>query len=398
MGFFDLIGGTNNFKKGMVAGAKPFEDKFAQYSEALNRLEKDFGENWNKAKNVADKILESVEATERARIYGLHTQTDIKTLKPEYKKILIAILYTLSSDSSNEFQQSYIRSVQKYLDIKNPQISIEFSAIDQIDSRNVHKAIFQSCVEYLLLGNDDPALFQKYGDQLFSQFILKDDDMEAIWGNVLYIYTAIGPLGLAEKYGFVPEIKNEKKTPSREARTLEPFIIEDVLNIPSGQEMVIEDKEIVLKNNIRCGGRLVLKYCVLRYNGDNIGSQILLLEKNAVLVLSQCTIIGENESERSKNLEKYFITTGWSNPGRLDVDKCIFLNCVSFAEHVSSFFSDSIIRYTKIPSTPISMVGLITKEEAAKSNRACEEVTTFVINFIQTSACNLEGCLGVCRT
>jgi len=33
--------------------------------------------------------------------------------------------------------------------------------------------------------------------------------MLEIWDNVLQIYSAIGPLGLAEKYGFVPQVKNK---------------------------------------------------------------------------------------------------------------------------------------------------------------------------------------------
>jgi hypothetical protein len=206
--------GSKKFQKGMEAGAKPFEAKFQQYKEAFERVQGNMMVEQNKIMSVAESLLDNVEATQRERLYGLNTQTDIKTLKSECKEILIATLYTLSSKSSNEFQQSYLRSVQKYLEIKNPQTFIEFSAIENIDSQNAQKAIFQSCVEYLLLSNIDSTLFEKYWEQLFNHFVIKDNDMETIWENVLKIYTATGPLGLAEKYGFVTEAETTQESES----------------------------------------------------------------------------------------------------------------------------------------------------------------------------------------
>jgi uncharacterized protein YdiU (UPF0061 family) len=111
MGIFDFLGGTNKFKKGMEAGAKPFEEKYAQYAKAFKQLEKNFGANWKKTYDVARQLLDRVEANDWERRYGLYAQADIKELKPEYKEFLVAILYTLSAEASNEFQQSYIRSV-----------------------------------------------------------------------------------------------------------------------------------------------------------------------------------------------------------------------------------------------------------------------------------------------
>ena len=62
---------SKKFQKGMEAGARPFEAKFAQHAEALRRLEKNFRKQWKETKDVADKILNQVEENERARIYGL---------------------------------------------------------------------------------------------------------------------------------------------------------------------------------------------------------------------------------------------------------------------------------------------------------------------------------------
>jgi hypothetical protein len=370
MSISDLFSGTNKFKKGMEAGAIPFEAKFAQYGEALKRLENNYGSQWNRTMEVAEKILDSTEAAERERLYGLYTQTDIKQLKSEYKEILIAALYELSNESNNEFQQAYIRSVQKYLDIKNPQTSFVFAGIGNIDSQIAQKAIFQSCVEYLFLGDDGPAFFKKNGVNLFSLFVIKEEDKEEIWDNVLKIFSATGPVGLAEKYGFDPKVTRKQYILSDEASNdeksiLEKQIIDEVLLIKSDQEMIIEGKGIILNEDIYCEGKLTLKDCFLFYNGDNITGQILLLDDNSMLTLSNCTVVGKNNPKRNDqsekwlieheegpkaremlNIEKYFRSKG--HP-KVNAEKCIFLNCLNFIEDVEVFFKDSIIRYTKIP-------------------------------------------------
>ena len=221
--------GSKKFQKGMEAGARPFEAKFAQYDEVLKHMEQNFGKLWKENKDVADEILNHVEEIERVRIYGLYPQIDIKELKPDYKKFLIAMLYALSSDSANDFQQSYIRSVQKYLEITTPQTSIDFVDLEKIDSLNAQKAIFQACVEYLLLGNGRPDFFEQYKESLFSHFAGTEKAKLEIWKNVLQIYTAIGPLGLAEKYGFVPKAATPVVEP-------EDLVIDIISHIPAKVE------------------------------------------------------------------------------------------------------------------------------------------------------------------
>jgi hypothetical protein len=351
MSIFDKLGGTNKFKKGMAAGAKPFEAKYLQVSEALDRLGNNFGKNWKESKEVADMILKSVEANERERLYGLFTQFDFKELESQDKEILIAVLYTLSAESSNEFQQSYIRSVQKYLDIKNPQTKIGFEGIENIDSQKAQKAIFQACVEFLLLKDGGPGFFDKYEETLFSYFALKEKDAESIWDNALQIYSATGPLGLAEKFGFVPEFKDKQKVLAGEESLLEEFLIDDILHIPSGQEKVIEGKQIVFRDVIKCEGKLVLKNCIIIYNGDNIRRQINL-GHSSTLVLNQCTIVGNNNETRNEKRDKYFINgegyKGDKEKAKLEAENCLFLNCLSFADNVIAVFKKSAICYTKL--------------------------------------------------
>ena len=346
MSIFDIIGGTNKFKKGVEIGAKPFEAKFAQYGEALKHLENNFGAQWNRTKEVADKILNSIEATERERLYGLYAQTDIKQLKSEYKEILIAALYTLSTESSNELQQSYVRSVKKYLDIKNPQTSFNFAGIENIDSQIAQKAIFQSCVEYLLLGDDGPAFFKEYGENLFSLFVIKEETKEEIWGNVLQIYSATGPLGLSEKYGFVPETP-ESNIGQNEAVELEDLVIDNIFHIPTNEEKTFHAKKIRLNADIHCEGKLIFEQCAIIYNGDDIKGRIRL-EKNTSLLMSHCTVIGKNNKKRTENPQRCLIE-GKDKTSSLVIENCLLFDCLSFVHYTETKLTRSVIRYTKLP-------------------------------------------------
>ena len=405
MTIFDKIAGLTKFKKGMVAGAKPFEAKFAQHAEALERLEKSFGKEWKKTKDVADKILNSLEATERERLYGLNTQIDIKDLNPEIKDFLIAILYTLSRDSSNEFQQSYIRSVQKYLDVKNPSSINDFSGIDNIDSTNARKAVFQSCVEYLLLEKGGMEFFDKYNEKLFYHFAFKEEHKEEIWEDVLNIYTATGPLGLAEKYGYVPEFKNKENVLSGDERLLEEYLVDDLLKILSGQELIIENKEIVLRDDIQCDGKLVFKNCILRYKGDNIRRQIFL-SPEAILEITGCIFVGMNKDTKNTEQNKYFIQGKYDTKkdpyqySTINVDKSLFINCMSLFSEAAILLSNSMVRYTNLSYLPAYQIDKYTFLEIMSgkhNNKTKEELEgtkpAIKFNFNDRGCIILNNCL-----
>jgi hypothetical protein len=112
---------VKGFEEGMEAAAKPYEAKYQQYAEAFDRVKKEFDQNWKEATNVTDEILDDLKRRQNKILFRNNTQVDIKDLADYEKEILVATLYTLSKDYSNEDQKGYIRAVQKYLEIKNPQ-------------------------------------------------------------------------------------------------------------------------------------------------------------------------------------------------------------------------------------------------------------------------------------
>jgi hypothetical protein len=164
----------------------------------------------------------------------------------------------------------------------------------------------------------------------------------------------------AEINGFVPQSKKKQISVSEEPSILEKLVIEEKLLIPFGENKTIEDKEIVLNDNIDCEGSLSLKNCVIIYNGDNIEGQIVIYP-GAKLDLSHCSIIGKNNKKRNNNSEKYLIDRGYfsffdkqyqqanGKTSILEASNCLFLNCLNFAKYIAGKISNSIIRYTTLP-------------------------------------------------
>jgi hypothetical protein len=195
---------VKDFRRGLEAGARPYEDKYVQIKGAVDRIIIDGRKQWDAIKGATDSLADSVQAIERKNIYDLNTQVDINKLPDNEKDLLVAILYELATDNTNTNQQAYIRSVKNYLDIMNPQTSIDISVVENIDSVPAQKAILQACMEFLFLEKETPNFFNEYGG-LFDAFQLNQKTKLGIWENVLQIYRATGAKGLCEKYGFVPD-------------------------------------------------------------------------------------------------------------------------------------------------------------------------------------------------
>jgi len=200
MGLF----GKKDFQKGMEAGAKPFEDKFKQQADAINRVSDKLEKGIEKVSGVVHEVVDGLTSIEKKRLYDLNTQFDIKNLEDHEKELLLAGLFTLAGETANENQQAYVRSVKKYLDIKNPQTDIDLSGIENLSDLNAQKAIFNVFAEFLFLSQNDFSFLDK-NDDLFDLFSVKRKDRDAIITSIQSIYNAVGAQGLCEHYGFVAD-------------------------------------------------------------------------------------------------------------------------------------------------------------------------------------------------
>lgn len=120
--------------------------------------------------------------------------------------MLLAILYQLAADESEttEEQQNYIRAVQKYLNIFNPQTEIDLEVVENIEDIATQKAVLQAVLEFFYLGTHPKSYTEDQMDFL-ECFQLNRKTRKEIMNHIETMAEAVGRDGIAEKYGFVPK-------------------------------------------------------------------------------------------------------------------------------------------------------------------------------------------------
>ena len=141
---------------------------------------------------------------EKAELYKLNTPVDIADLDDAEKRILLAVLYQLSADDPEHTpqQENYVRAVQKYLEIHNPQTQIDLEAVENIEDISAQKAVLQTALEYFYLGTH-PGTYDDNQLDFLDCFQVNRKTRREIIGHINQIVETVGTEGLAEKYGFV---------------------------------------------------------------------------------------------------------------------------------------------------------------------------------------------------
>ena len=160
-----------------------------------------------KVDKLGGKISESavyITDKDNAALYKLKTPGDIADLKDAEKRILLAVLYQLSADEDevSEEQQNYVRAVQQYLKIYNPQTEIDLSAVENIEDISAQKAVLQSVLEFFHLGTHPEELTEEQ-EEFPDYFLVNRRTRREIDGFINAIVEVVGIKGLSEKYGFV---------------------------------------------------------------------------------------------------------------------------------------------------------------------------------------------------
>jgi hypothetical protein len=349
-----------DYKNGMVAGAKPFEEVYQKQEAALRRVAENFGNNVSRIHEVTNSLIDDMDGIKRKELYDLNAPSvDLKSFNREEKEYLAAGLYTLAaqckSSNPSPFQKAFARSIQGYIDVKTPQTAIDLSKIDSIDSGKKQKAIMQVFMEYLFLEKEDFSFLDEYPDA-FKSFSVNEVDREAILQVIRTIHNAVDSLGFIEKYGFVPEDSDEETAAIGIAAPveLEKLTIDHIFHIPAGETKEFKAKEIRLEADIHCEGSLVFDRCVIYYNGDDIKGQIRFGNDTSIS-FTHCTIIGVNNTQRTEGISsnniKYLIDGRGSSYKRhpvLTIGDSELVDCICFLQAVEVRLSNSRIRYSKV--------------------------------------------------
>lgn len=148
-----MFGRKKMYKKGLADAMQAYEAFGKKQEAAIAHMREEIrkGQKLEEALNdtiasLGDDIAglyDYLNAQEKRALYHLSTPLDIKDLDKEEQQFLLAILYQLASDEGDlltDYQRMFIRSVQRYLEITNPQTEADLSAVGDIDSLEVQKA------------------------------------------------------------------------------------------------------------------------------------------------------------------------------------------------------------------------------------------------------------------
>lgn len=156
-----------------------------------------------------ENLYKYLKGKEKAQLYSVYTPLDIADLDKEEKLFLVGVLFRLTIDKlPTEAQQKFIRSVQRYLDIKEPPFGVDITAIEEIESMNAQKAIYQVVLEYLMLQDGDSFDETEIQHTLLESFNLNNKNRQIIEEHVRLLYIATGADGFVEKYGFVDDAED----------------------------------------------------------------------------------------------------------------------------------------------------------------------------------------------
>lgn len=198
-----------DYKKGMADAMEAYEAFGEKQEAAIHHVGQEVEKTAQKVDKLGGKIGEITDYItdqEKAALYKLNTPVDIADLEDAEKRILLAVLYQLSADADEvtEEQQNYLRAVQQYLKIYNPQTEIDLSAVENIEDISAQKAVLQAVLEFFRLGAAPEELTEEQEDFL-DYFQVNRRTRREIDGFIDAIVEAVGMKGLAEKYGFVAE-------------------------------------------------------------------------------------------------------------------------------------------------------------------------------------------------
>lgn len=197
------------YKEGMADAMRAYKD-FGEKQEAAIRQ---VGAQIEQAAQKVDKLGDAIDGVttyitdrEKAELYQLHTPIDIADLEDAEKRILLAILYQLATEEEEvtDNQQNYVRAVQQYLKIYNPQTMIHLEAVENIEDISAQKAVLQASLEFFYLGTH-PGTYTDDQMDFLDCFQINRKTRKEIIAHIEAIIEVIGIQGLAEKYGIVAE-------------------------------------------------------------------------------------------------------------------------------------------------------------------------------------------------
>ncbi len=318
---------NKKYKKGMADAAKAYEAFGKKQEDAINQILEevrkqggDFAETIKSLNVNIDGLYDYLQSKEKAQLYTVYTPFDIKDLDKEEQLFLIGALFRLTTDKApNEHQQDYLRSIQRYLDIKEPPFGTDPLAIENIEDIPAQKAILQAVMEYLYLQDGDSYDETELQQEFLDAFSVNNKGRQAIFEQVERLYKATGARGLAEKYGYVVEEEVEgdvlrEEDSSPRAKGMSEELAKKIYDFPKDVMFALyTEDEFVTDDVIETEKYILIKW-------EKIEKTDKLDRLHTLRTI--CKMTGEEKV--IQNIDRTIVNDGWSSTNHVGDKVLIF--------------------------------------------------------------------------
>ncbi len=409
-----MFGNRKMYKRGLADAMQAYEGFSKKQQEALEKLRQDVASGNTKLEEALtglgdelNGIYQYLDSREKAALYRLESSMDLKELDEPEQQLLLAVLYQLADDEGDKLtdsQRAFIRSIQRYVGITNPQTSADLSVVGDIDSLDVQKAFLRTTLEFFYLQDGEEISEQQ--EDFLSNFSVNRKQTGVIENSVSRLYNIMGAEGLAEKYGFVPEQEPEpepaqpadaqenwetpdaaeaqgkKKTHTldrdtvlAEAEKMELLSLDNKLYSNIGKQVSYSNQHIIMDKSVTVDGAAIFRNCVIDLQcGVSFRCRTEDKQKECSMIFDCCVFIAPKSfpGTEAKN------SLGFQ--GQISFTDCTFL------ETHCSFIDSKIMSsaFTGCPSISIcsGSIGGPTLSKCVFSN--CKN--------IKTEGCSVEKC------
>lgn len=322
-----------DFKEGMVAGAKPFEEKFREVQNAaIASLQKLASEEANKV----GELIDISEEHEYLLKYDWKKECQLESLAE--KSILAGFLMyaidEVATEEPTETQRGFLNSIYKFLNLNISGLlskKIDISHLSNNNDLAFQKLLYLLTCMYFYLESEN-FKFEKSNPDVFDYFNVSPKDRKDIQG-------------LIEERGkyfnldslFVPaaEETEEIEAPAEESDAvgcnlpdgLEEKCFDELYMVKKDCEEVIFDKIINIQSNFHVDGKLTFKNCKINAQES---CQINVID-SGILEFDNCDF---SELRRTEN---YLI----NSKGKVHFNHCSIYNCWKLVKSNGCFDYDS---------------------------------------------------------
>lgn len=200
------------FEEGMVAGAKPFEEKFQEHTKHMENIGRSIKHQNNCLQEQQNEMLDILEEHDN-RLNEMQNPElfDILNLQDNEKIILLGLLLDISDKyKKNKYQEKMLNRLFEVLEIDKNDVHITLEDVDTIESIKVQKILFRTVFEYIYINSDNSCEenYKRY-------FSLSEKAEECIQNEIKEKINECGQEGIVELYE-QNIIKQQKKYPKLE--------------------------------------------------------------------------------------------------------------------------------------------------------------------------------------